>query len=279
MKQFISFFLIFTFTIMTTFSQSYRKTWRSEVEKAYQQSSQSKILTMSDIEHLPVPVQKYLIYTKSVGMPVINNIHIRFTGWFKMAPDKPYARFNSEQYNFYPNPSRFYYMTMRVKGIGAKGLHVYKNENATMKIKIAGLFTVADASGAKMNQGETVTVFNDMCLMAPSALAFANVEWETVDSLTVKAIYTNGENRISATLYFNEEGQLINFISNDRFQSADGKEYQSYSWSTPVGSYIEVEGRMIPSYGEAIWDMPEGQYCYGKFELKEADFNCTELKK
>ncbi len=32
-----------------------------------------------------------------------------------------------------------------------------------MTIKLAGLITVADASGPIMNKSETVTFFNDMC--------------------------------------------------------------------------------------------------------------------
>jgi hypothetical protein len=143
-----------------------------------------------------------------------------------------------------------------------------------MKIKIASLFEVVNAKGEKMNQGETVTVFNDMCLMAPAALIDADVEWQTIDSLTVKATYKNGAITITATLYFNETGELINFVSNDRFMSADGKTYKNFPWSTPARDYKDFGGRKVPGYGEAIWHMPEGEYCYGKFNLQMVEYNC-----
>jgi len=92
--------------------------------------------------------------------------------------------------------------------------------------------------------------------------------------LTVKGTFTNGVNKVTATLYFNETGELINFISNDRFMSADGKTYKSYPWSTPAREYKDFDDRKVPTYGEAIWLMPEGEYCYGKFNLLMVEYNC-----
>jgi hypothetical protein len=163
---------------------------------------------------------------------------------------------------------------MPMMGLPFEGLHVYKNEQASMKIRMASLITVVDAKGEKMDQGETVTVFNDLCLMAPAALIDADVQWQTIDPLTVKAVFTNGKNSITATLYFNESGKLTNFISTDRFLSSDGKTYLIYPWSTPVMNYKEYNGRKVPSYGETIWQMPEGDFVYGKFNLKSVAYNC-----
>jgi len=112
-------------------------------------------------------------------------------------------------------------------GIPTVGIHLYKNATAIMKIKLAGLFTIVDGKGKEMDQGETVTVFNDMCYMAPASLIDKNIRWEILDSLSVKATFANGKQTISAVLHFNEKGELINFISKDRFDTPDGKTYKS----------------------------------------------------
>ena len=163
-------------------------------------------------------------------------------------------------------------------GIPAGGLHLYKNEKAIMKIKIAGLFPVVDASGKEMDQGETVTVFNDMCFMAPATLIDQNIKWEDVDSTTVKASYTNGSISIEAILYFNEKGELVNFISNDRFETADGKVYKNYPWITPVHSYQTINGYNLALGAQAIYRHPEGDFCYGEFNIVSVEYNCRELK-
>ncbi len=259
---------------MNLFGPGFKKVFTKGVNEAMQLQTNPGIVTEQDIKHLPEPVQKYLKFTGAIGKEKIQSVKLEFTGDFKTAPNRKYMKFTSVQYNFYGSPMRFFYMKMPMMGLPLDGLHVYKNEKASMKIRMASLFTIVDAKGEKMDKGETVTVFNDLCLMAPSALIDANVQWQTIDPLTVKAIYTNGKNTISATLYFSETGELKNFISSDRFMSSDGKTYLSYPWSTPVFNYKDFNGRKVPSYGETIWHMPEGDYVYGKFNLNSVEYNC-----
>jgi hypothetical protein len=260
---------------MKLLPRNYKKVFKTEVAEALQIQSNPGIVTEKDIQHLPEPVQKYLRYVGAIGKEKIHSMKLEFTGDFKTAPDRKYAKFSSVQYNFFQNPTRLFYMEMPIMGIPCYGLHVYKNEAASMKINLASLIEIVDAKGEKMDQGETVTVFNDLCLMAPAILIDADVKWQTIDQFTVKADYKNGENTISATLYFNEKGELTNFISTDRFMSSDGKTYLNYPWSTPAMNYKIFDGRKVPTYGEIIWHMPQGDFVYGKFNLKRVEYNCT----
>ena len=41
--------------------------------------------------------------------------------------------------------------------------------SANMRVKAAALVSVAEASGPEMDQSETVTLFNDMCMFAPAS--------------------------------------------------------------------------------------------------------------
>jgi hypothetical protein len=146
-----------------------------------------------------------------------------------------------------------------------------------MLIKLGGLINVADGRGQKMNQSETVTVFNDMCLLAPASLIDDRIKWEVINEQTVKAYFSNGDYTISADLSFNDKGELINFMSDDRFYSPTGETYQRVRWSTPVKEYQEINGMKLPAYGEAIWHFPEGDYCYARLNIKEIEYNCLEI--
>ena len=80
-----------------------------------------------------------------------------------------------------------------------------------MRVKAAGLVSVVDVSGNEMDQGETVTMFNDMCVMAPATLIDPSIVWEPVDASTARATFTNAGHAIRAELSFNEAGELTNF--------------------------------------------------------------------
>lgn len=163
-------------------------------------------------------------------------------------------------------------------GIPFDGLHAYAGNNAAMKIKVASLLQVVDAKGEKMNQGETVTLFDDMCFFAPATLIDKNIQWESIDPLTVKARFTHNNITITALLCFNEKGELTNFISDDRYLTTDGKTYIKYKWSTPAKDYKNFDGRKVPTYVEAIWHIPGEDFTYGKFTLKEIGYNVKEYK-
>jgi hypothetical protein len=257
------------------------KTYRKAVIEALEfiRFKEVEILTETDIQHLPAIVQKYLHYSGTIGKPKVLNFRAEFKGGIRSKSTENYMPLQSVQYNFLTdNPSRLFYIVAKKKGIPAKGIHLYKNQSAIMLIKIFGLFTVADAKGKEMNQGETVTLFNDMCFMAPASLIDRKIVWEEIDSLTIDAKFTNGTITVGATLYFNEYGELINFISNDRFETTDGKTYINYPWMTPVTGYININGYRLPSGAKLVYKHPEEDFCYGEFNLVSIEYNCKYFK-
>ena len=233
------------------------------------------ILKEIDIQSLPLPVQKYIIYSGAIGKPKVKNMKIVFDGEMR-DKGKDFFKFQSVQYNFFDNPARLFFMKAQMYGTMVPGYHRYQNEKASMQIKLLGLFDVVNIKGNEMNQAETVTVFNDICLMAPAALIDKRIEWMLIDDFSTKATFTNGKNIITAVLYFNEMGQLINFTSDDRYTITDMKQYR---FSTPVKDYTEINGTNIWSNGDAVWHYPDGEFVYGKFRLKSIEYNVANFKK
>jgi hypothetical protein len=257
-------------------SQQFESTFSNDVKSHLLKISktQADAVTETDIQYLPLPVQKYLRYCNVLNKPKVKNIKIVFDGEMR-EKDKDWFKFTSVQYNFFDDPTRLFFMKGEMFGTIVPGYHRYQNATASMQIKLFGLFNVVNIKGMTMDKAETVTVFNDMCLMAPAALIDKRIEWTAIDSLSSKATFTNGSITIAAALYFNEQGQLINFISDDRY-AIDMKQYR---FSTPVTDYIQMNGRNIWKYGEAVWHYPDGEFVYGKFHLKSIEYNVTEFIK
>lgn len=258
---------------------SYANRYRAAVREAVSGSGDLRPVTEQELEPLPAPVQQYLRHVGVVGRPRVQNFRAVFTGDFRNGVDGRWMAFRSEQYNVCDPPRRFFLMKASLFGLPLEGLHVFGRDGATMQIKVASLVEVVDARGPKMDQGETVTLFNDLCLLAPAALIDTQrIQWEDAGPLTARARFTHGGNTIGAELTFNARGELTNFVSNDRFLSADGKTYTSYPWSTPMRDYREIDGRLVPTYGETVWLMPQGEFVYGKFNLERVEYNVTEVR-
>jgi uncharacterized membrane protein YphA (DoxX/SURF4 family) len=236
-------------------------------------SASAPLVTEADLARLPEPVQKYLRFTGSVGKPRVQNFHAVMTGGMAQSPGAKPLPFTAEQYSFYGERARLFFMRSALYGIPFEGLHEYRGADATMKIDVGSVAQVVDARGQKMNQSETVTMFNDMCFLAPATLVDPTIAWEPIDARSAKATFTNGAETISAVLSFDDAGRMVDFYSDDRFMSADGKTYENYRWSTPISDYREFDGRTIASRGRAIWHMPQGDYSYITFDIKDIAYN------
>ena len=253
------------------FESGFRKDVKSHLFKT--SKIQPDVLNEADIQSLPLPVKKYLQYCNVINKPKVKNMKVVFDGEMR-EKGKDYFKFTSVQYNFFDEPARLFFMKAKMFGTIVPGYHYYHDATASMQIKLFGLFNVVNVKGTLINKAETVTVFNDMCLMAPATLIDKRIEWTNIDNLSAKATFTNGSNKIAAILYFNELGQLINFTSDDRY-AIDMKQYR---FSTPVTNYTQLKGINIWKYGEAIWHYPDGEFVYGKFNLKSIEYNVTEIK-
>jgi len=251
---------------------STKRIFNKEVRDRFKEPiSETRTITEDDMIKLPVPVANYLRYCGWVGKTIPRNFYCKFDGPFYVKRDKP-MNFDVEQYSWLDSPTRIF----RMKNWMIGGRHRMDHRGAFMLIKVLDRLKVVDAFGPEMNKAELVTYLNDLLILAPGGVIEAPISWETIDKLTAKATITALGNTVSATIYFNEKGELINFISTDRFYTSDGKDPKNYPWSTPMMNYIEVDGYKRPSYGEAIWDMPDGKFCYAKFNLKKVRYNIIE---
>jgi hypothetical protein len=248
--------------------------YKNDVKANLQRTNtlQTEILTEADLTPLPVPVQRYLLYAGVLNKPKVKNVRIVFEGQMR-DKGKSYFPFTAEQYDFFDEPTRLFFMKAKMNGVIVPGYHRYVNATATMDIRLFGLFPVVKQSGEMMNKTETVTLFNDMCLMAPATLIDKRIQWQPIDSSSAKAIFTNHGISITATLYFNSEGQLINFLSNDRTAATDMKQHP---FSTPVSEYKTMNGINVMSKGEAVYEYEDGKFTYGIFNLKEIKYNVEE---
>jgi hypothetical protein len=231
-------------------------------------------VTESDLAPLPTVVQTYLRRAGVVGKPHVRSLHATFRARMRTSADARWMTATVEQYNFFEPgaPARLFFMEASRLGVPFVAYHRYVGDAATMRVRIAGLFTVVDAHGPQMTQGETVTLFNDMCFLAPAALVDAPVRWNVVDDRMVAATYTNAGKTISAQLTFDAAGDLVGFVSRDRYQS-DGRTYRQFPWSTPLGDFRDFAGARLPSYGEAHWHEPAGEWTYGQFWLERIAYN------
>jgi hypothetical protein len=219
-------------------------------------------------------VQRYIRLNGAVGQPRVQNFRARFHGQIRSGPDARWMAFSGEQHNFYDQPSRLFLMNASMFGIPFQAFHRFIGASATMRVKVASVVTMVDAKGPEMDEAETVTLFNDLCVFAPGALVDRRIHWQVIDPHSVSASFTNVSHTIRAILSFNDRGELTNFVADGRAAlSADGKSFTKMRWSTPLGDYREFGSHRLMTRGEGIWHAPAGDYSYLRFDLDAIAYN------
>lgn len=250
-----------------------------DISQGLQRFKSPPLLTNADIALLPPLLQRYLQLTGAIGKPKVINLRAKFKGKIQPSRDGKLREFSAVQYSFFDEPTRLFLIQSSLYGLPFGAYHRYVGPTATMDVKVMNLLNVVHAEGKEMNQSENVTMLNDMCLLAPATLISPRITWQNLDDTRVKAIYDHNGAVVQAILTFASDGALVDFLSEDRYQTADGKTYKRFPWKTPVKAYRDFHGHRLASFGQATWQEPQGDFTYGYFELVDVEYNVNRITK
>lgn len=268
------------FGLLSRKRSGFRAEYDRDVEQNLARPIDTPPLAESDLAPLPPAVQRYIRLNGAVGQSRVRNFRARFHGQIRSGPNARWMSFTGEQHNFYgaaSGPSRFFLMDASMLGIPFRVYHRYVDAHATMRVKAASLLTMVDAKGPDMDAAETVTVFNDLCVFAPGALVDHDIQWREIDARTVHALFAHAGHRVHAVLSFNDRGELIDFVSDDRaVVSSNGQPFTRMRWSTPLSDYRAFGAHRLMARGQGVWHPPEGEYAYLRLDLDAIDYNVSK---
>jgi hypothetical protein len=232
-----------------------------------------RVLSDGDLAPLPPPVQGWLRRSGAIGRRPVRSFHIVYDAVMSRQPGQRGLPGRAEQFNVVQPVRRLFFMASRMAGLPVAVLHDYAGTEASMQVRVARIFKVADQHDADLARVETVTLLNDLCFWAPSSLVGPQFRWREVDARHVEATFTNGPHTVRATLVFDADGDLVDFVSDDRAQSQRDGTLKRLRWSTPMRDHRDFAGRRVPTQGEAIWHQPEGPFVYGRFTVRAIRFD------
>lgn len=262
---------------------SFHAEWRDQATRALADVDPTpSLLAEADLAALPEPLAAYIRSSGAVGKPRVTSFFATFHGRIRSGPTQAWMPFTGQQVNTYgPRPQRVFLMDATRSGLPVTVLHEFAHTTATMRAKVLSAVTVVNAAGAEMNRGETVTVFNDLVVLAPGAIVDAPVQWTPVDARHVHGVFADGPQVVSAVLTFNARHDLVNFVSDDRLRaSSDGKSFAAQRWSTPLAEHRDTNGRRVLAVGDGRWDAPppEGPFTYMEFRLDDIAYNVPSVE-
>ena len=241
-------------------------------EFAAQPLGAAAVLAEHDLPGLPAPVQRFVRASGAVGRPRPQNVRVEFDAQMWRKPGQAPMESTSVQYNFFGRPARLFLMQARMFGLPVRALHLYRHEQATFQVRAASLLNMVNQRGEQISAAETVTVLNDLCVMVPGALVDTRLSWRPIDDHRAAVTFSNGPHTVTATLVFNEDDELVDFVSDDRPDSSSGT-FIPRRWNTPISGYQEIDGLRLPTRGSAVYAYPDGPFTYGAFKFRSISYD------
>lgn len=230
----------------------------------------SALVNESELAPLPPLIQAYLRRMGVVGRPHIQNCRVTFKAQMRSSATTPWMESTATQYEFFRPPARLFHMNASRGGIPFDVYHRYVDSAATFEVRIAGLKTMVNKRGPALTNDETVTLMNDILVMAPAAVLELPFSFEMVSAHTVRATFVNAGYTVTAILTFDEAGDLVGFQSADRAHDREGG---AAIWSTPISDYRYINGIRIGTLGDANWIESSGEWTYGRFQIMSIAYN------
>jgi hypothetical protein len=232
-------------------------------------TAREAVVTEEMLKDLPEPVRRYLSHTGIVGKPFVNTVYLEQKGQMYLGSNQGWIPLDAEEHYTVQPPGFVWDATIHKGPLPiARGRDMYASGEGRMLIKAGSLFTVVDDKGPEMDQGSMMRYLSEM-IWFPTAFLDDKISFEPIDDESARLTLTDGGKSVSATMYFDEEGKVTDFVAK-RYRTVEGG-YDLETWSAPVYEYGELAGLKLPLRGGAVWKLPEG-------DLKYADITITHLE-
>lgn len=221
-----------------------------------------------ELRELPPSVQRYMAFMRVEGQPREASFRGRLIGSFRLAPDAAWLRMEAWQYNSVEPMARVFHLRIKMFGVvPVIARDTYLQGRGRMLVRPFDAVTLQDATGMELDVGELVTWLNDAILIAPSMLLGSHASFEGVDDNSFDVAVTDDAVTVKARVFLDERGAPVNFETTDRFvqDPYDPKHpWVRAKWTTPISGWQQEGDRMVPTSGEAVWHLPQGEFSYAR---------------
>lgn len=226
-------------------------------------SFENEIFSADDFSHLPNAIQKYIENCGYIGTPKMPHMKMEYHDVdFSQGRNGPKLKIDYTQYNFVCEPCRMALIDSSMFGIPFEGYDYYQNGSGGMKGVIAKAVTLFDQTGEDMDKACLATFLAES-LFAPTILLQDYITFEEISDLEVQATITYKGQTASGIFIFNEQYEMISFITNDRAVTGTDGSMEYVPWSALCSDYqISDNGIKYPTKFQAVWNYPDGDLIY-----------------
>lgn len=243
-----------------------RLKFKKQIKVLYENTENisAQTYSVSLLNDLPEPVQRYFKLVLKDGQPYISSARLEHTGVFKTDLKKDYIKIKGEQYFSVVKPQFIWKGTTLI----FTAIDRYVTDQGSLKVFLLNLFKVVDSKGSTLDEGELQRWMAESVWFPTNLLPSEMVKWTAIDANSAKLSFHYKEISFEFIVIFNAIGEITT-MQTERFMTNEKRE----TWLCKMSNYKEANGIVIPFSAEVIWLLPAGDYSYAKFEVQKIKYN------
>jgi hypothetical protein len=237
----------------------------------------------ADRPDLPEPVERYFDAVLPGDPRRARSVRIEQEGRLRVGGlDSPWKPFAATHRATGRRPGFVWDATVSVLPLTAVRVRdAFVDGEASSRVTLFGVLPLGSAAGSRELDEAALQRYLAEAVWYPTALLPENgVSWEGIDDRTARATLTYGETTASLTFHFaeerlhkeGEEVALVERVHTERRYRAVGNGFEPTPWTGLWRDYEDRGGVLVPTAGEVVWHLPEGDLHAWRGRVTSVDF-------
>lgn len=219
------------------------------------------------IQSCPEPVRQYLRMAMGNSKQLIHFARVKQVGEFRTSPDGEWSPSRADGHYLATKPGFIWKARFGGGIIPSKIAWLELLDGKGFgSVKFLGLFTLLDPSGHEADTS-LLTRYLMEAVWFPTALLPSNLlRWNPIDDHSAEAVLHYGSIHISAIFEFNDAHEVIRIRTEDKYRDFRSS-FEKATFTLHCSNYQVFEGMRIPASVEFVWNLPNGDFSYGKYSI------------
>jgi uncharacterized protein DUF6544 len=229
-------------------------------------------LTEDDLRALPEPMARHLRWAGAIGRPRISSVHVLHSGRFKFAASAPWLPIRGEYWITTRRPSFLWYGKVRlVPGVHLVAFDSYAEGRGRMLVKAMSTVSMVNDESTQVAQSAFGRCVAELTMAPTFFLDHNHVQCEQTGPDQVRCRVRDSGFSTDAEFFINRDGSLDRVVVIRPFTRSGG--ISTMERFTAKGSNPRAfAGRMLSSRLDGIWNLPEGDLHYVRFDVDRVEW-------
>lgn len=231
-----------------------------------------EVLAQDTLDGLPPATRRWLERSGAIGRPRPRVVRLRQLGEMQLEPDAGFRSVVAHQTFRVDEPAFLWSVRLAMFGLPIVGRDTYLDGHGRMRIEAGGLLPIVDEADEKIDQGAMLRYLGETVWFPAGALS-RYVRWKPGPDPTreARATMRHGAHEVSGDFTFDDEGRFVS-LRAERYRGG-GAEASLTPWSVRATAWEVFDGVEIPSAGEVVWHLPEGDFVFYRWRVDQLELD------